>query len=284
MPHPQIETDTEQTSERIMATPSVAQIAADYERDGYVAGVPIISSAEAAEHRRRLEEAEEAFGSLHYRSKAHTILRSPLELVTHPRVLDIVEAMIGPNILLYNATYIIKEPHAPAHVSWHQDLTYWGLSHDDQVTLWLALSPATAESGCMRMVPGTHKQGRMDHEETEDDTNVLYQGQTVRGVEENSAVMCPLRPGEASFHHGWTLHASMPNVSDDRRIGLNVQYLATHVRQTKHDLDTAMLVRGVDEYENFETDHPAKSDLDPAAIAHQQMLEDRYKSIAGTAG
>ena len=135
----------------------------------------------------------------------------------------------------------------------------------------------------MRMVPGSHKHGRQEHDITEDDSNVLLQGQTVQGVSEQTAVMCPLAPGEASFHHGWTLHASMPNVSNDRRIGLNVQYLASHVRQTKHDLDTAMLVRGVDNYRNFEIDMPATSDLQPAAMARHVELEERYKAIAGTA-
>ena len=95
--------------------------------------------------------------------------------------------------------------------------------------------------------------------------------------------MCPLQPGQASFHHGWTLHASMPNLSDDRRIGLNVQYLATHVRQTKHDLDTAMLVRGEDDHLYFANDVPAKTDLDPLAIQRQEELENRYLEIAGTA-
>ena len=248
-----------------------------------MSAVRILSAEDAAAHRRAMEEAEAKIGPLHYRTKVHTILRSPLAIATMPEVLDIVEQLIGPDILLYNVTYIVKEAGTPSHVSWHQDLTYWGLSHDDQVTLWLALSPATAESGCMRMIPGSHLHGRLDHDVTEDADNVLLQGQTVQGVDEAGAVMCQLQPGEASFHHGWTLHASMPNSSPDRRIGLNIQYLATHVRQTKHDLDSAMLVRGTDRYNNFEPDIPAESDLDPAAIARQIALNDRYESIAGRA-
>ncbi len=253
-----------------------------YVEDGFVSGVEILTPEATARHRRAMEIAEARIGPLHYKSKVHTILRSPLEIATMPAVLDIVERLIGPDILLYNVTYIVKEAGAQSHVSWHQDLTYWGLSHDDQVSMWLALSPATAESGCMRMIPGSHTGGRVDHEATEDSANVLLQGQTVRGVDEDKAVMCPLQPGEASFHHGWTLHASMPNRSADRRIGLNVQYLAAHVRQTKHDLDTAMLVRGEDRHRNFETDVPAESDLDPAAVARQVELENRYREIAGT--
>ena len=190
--------------------------------------------------------------------------------------------MIGPNILLYNVTYIIKEAQAPSHVSWHQDLTYWGLSHDDQVSMWLALSPATAQSGCMRMIPGSHRMGKEEHVASEDDSNVLLQGQTVKSVDEDQSKLCPLRPGEATFHHGWTLHASMPNMSDDRRIGLNVQYLATHVRQTKHDGDSAMLARGEDTYHHFKTDTPATSDLDPKAMERQAELARMYIETAGS--
>ena len=257
--------------------------AKDYEANGYVSGIPILTEAEAAEHRRRLDDAEAAQGPLHYKAKLHTVMTSPLELATHPRVLDMVEALIGPDILLYDATYIIKEPQTPSHVSWHQDLTYWGLSSDAQVTLWLALSPATAISGCMRMIPGSHLSGKVEHETHDDDTNVLLQSQTVQGIDEARAVMCPLAPGEASFHHGWTLHASMPNTADDRRIGLNAQYVAPSVRQTKHDLDSAMLVRGEDRYGHFRTDQPAEGEFLPDAVARWEELDRLHLETQGSA-
>ena len=258
------------------------QIKHDYQRDGFVSPVRLLTDAQAARHRSRLESAESKFGNMHYKSKIHTILTSPMELVTMPSVLDVVEQMLGPDILLYNVTYIIKEANSPAHVSWHQDLTYWGLSYDDQVSMWLALSPATATSGCMRMIPGSHKEGVHTHETGSDETNVLLQSQTIKNVDEERAVMCPLQPGEASFHHGWTLHASMPNNSDDRRIGLNVQYLAAHVSQTKHNNDTAILVRGNDKYKHYQYDIPAKTDLDPIAVNRQAELEKMHIETAGS--
>jgi ectoine hydroxylase-related dioxygenase (phytanoyl-CoA dioxygenase family) len=260
----------------------IPALAETYNRDGYIGGVPILTAGEAARHRASMEAAEDQIGALHYRSKAHTILTSPLQLATDNSVLDIVESLIGPDILLYNVTYIIKEANAPSHVSWHQDLTYWGLSHDDQVSMWLALSVADDVSGCMRMLPGSHTHGRYGHETREDSANVLLQGQTVTGVDEEKALLCPLQPGEASFHHGWTLHASMPNRSHDRRIGLNVQYIAAHVKQTKHDRDTVMLVRGEDRYGHYGYDRPAEADLEPAALAHQRYLEDLHRETAGT--
>ena len=262
--------------------PMVSELAENFQKNGFVSGIRIMSSQEADAHRNRLEYAESQTGALHYKSKVHTILTSPLEIATNKKALDIVEAIIGPNILLFNVTFIIKEPQTESHVSWHQDLTFWGLSHDDQVSMWIALSDANAVSGCMRMIPGSHLIGRLNHYLTEDEDNVLLQGQTVDGVNESSSVHCPLKPGQASFHHGWTLHASMANKSDDRRIGLNVQYLAPHVKQTKHNLDTAMLVRGVDKYGHFGLDVGAKSDLDPTALLKQKELEELYRKTAGS--
>lgn len=258
-------------------------LATGYDRDGYITGVPLFSENEANQHRKSLEDLEASQGAIHYKAKLHTVMTSPLAMATHPRVLDVVEALIGPDILLYDSTFIIKEPHAPGFVSWHQDLTFWGLSDDAQVSMWLALSPATDLSGCMRMIPGSHKHGVYDHKTGDRGDNVLFQGQTVDGINEDEAVLCPLQPGEASFHHGWTLHASMPNRSDDRRIGLNVQYLAPHVRQTKHDHDSAMLVRGEDRYGHFKVDTPAAKDFDPAAVQRWHELDQLHIDTQGTA-
>lgn len=232
-----------------------------------------MGAAQAATHRERMECAEAAFGDLHYQAKVHTILRSPLELATHPRILEAVTALIGPNVLLWNAACIVKEPDSTNHVSWCQDLAYWGLDGDDQVSMWLALSPANEVSGCMRMVPGSHREGRRGHRPTADASNVLYQGQT--------AVACALRPGEAFFHHGWTLHASTPNRSNDRRIGFNAQYIATRMRQTQHSRDTALLVHGVDTFHHFDADIPASADLQPEALVRQRELDGQVRATMG---
>lgn len=256
-------------------------LAERFKRDGFLVGVPILDSKEAAGHRARMVAAEASFGHLHYQAKVYTILRSPLELATHARVLDVVKALIGPNVLLWNATYIVKEAQTPAFVSWHQDLAYWGLDGDDQVSMWLALSPARLENGCMRMVPGSHLSGHRGHRTTGDGDNVLYQGQTVEDVDESTAVACELDPGEASFHHGWTLHSSLPNRSNERRIGFNAQYIATHLRQTQHDRDTALLVCGVDDYGHFGKDTPAESDLEPDAVKRQRALDRMVRETMG---
>ena len=255
----------------------------EYNQNGFISPVRIISSEEAKKHRSILENTEKILGNMHYQSKIHTILKSAYELATHQNILDIVEKVIGPNILLHNTTYIIKEPQTPAFVSWHQDLTYWGFSHDDQISVWLALSNADGVNGGMYMIPKSHLEGKKKHKTINDENNVLFQNQWVEKFDENNKTLCSLKPGEASFHHGWTIHSSMPNKSNDRRIGFNIQYIATHVKQIKNDTDTAICVRGVDNYNNFGVDIPAISDeLNPATVSKQKELSKKYKSIVSS--
>ena len=250
-----------------------------YNRDGFISPIRFFPAEAADVHRKIMETAETSIGNLHYQAKVHTILQSPYELASHNSILDVVESLIGPDILIYNVEYIVKEPGTPSYVSWHQDLTYWGFDSDDQVSMWLALTPASEESGCMRMIPGSHTNGMKEHKKTEDENNVLFQGQTVDDVDEKDAVVCPLQPGEASFHHGWTLHASLPNRSNDRRIGLNVQYIKPSMQQLKHDGDSAVLVRGKDLYNHFLPDVPAETDLDPIAMEKFKTLNNIHQAI-----
>lgn len=254
-----------------------------YDNNGFVTSVAIIDEAEALKHRQQLERVEAEMGSMHYQFKVHTVMKSAFDLATHPKLLDIVESLLGPDILLYSTSFIIKEPHTETHVSWHQDLTYWGLSSDDQVSAWLALSPATTESGCMQMIPGSHKHGQYTHKTQEDQNNVLLSGQRIEDVNESDAQSLELKPGEASLHHGWTVHSSMPNRSDDRRIGLNIQYIAPHVKQLKAEDDSAILVRGSDNFGHFKKDQAAQQAFDREAWDTQQALRKKLIDIQGNA-
>lgn len=262
------------------------ELARDYRRDGFLAAVDVVDEDMAGEHRRRMEAAEAELGPLHYRDKIHTVMCAAAELITHPRLLDAVEDCIGPDILIYNSMYIVKEPGAGSYVAWHQDLTYWGLADDDaQVSAWLALSPATAESGCMRMIPGSHLDGRREHRTSadRDPDAVLFLGQRIEDVDEAGACHVPLAPGQASLHHGWTMHTSAPNRSADRRIGLNVQYVAPHNRQLEHDGATAWLVRGDDPHGHFVAELPSSVEIDRDAVgaqaAHQERITTTYQNL-----
>ncbi len=249
-----------------------------YQRDGFYSPLNLFNIDKAKIYRKYLEDAENKIGPLHYFTKTYTLMKWVYEIATNSILLNSVEELIGKNILLYNATFIIKEPRTKTHVSWHQDLTYWGFDDNEkQVSAWIALSNANEVSGCMQMIPGSHKKGFYDHKSTKDTNNVLSRGQTVDDVNLNKAVLCPLKPGEASLHHGLTLHASKQNNSNDRRIGLNFQYITPDLKQLKSNDDSAVCVRGTDNYNYYKKDIIAEQNFD--LKGHQRLIErtEHYK-------
>ena len=132
------------------------------------------------------------------------------------------------------------------------------------------------------LIPEAMARHRASMEAAEKKIGSLHlQGQTVWGIDQDKAILYPLQPREASFQQGRTPHASIPNRSNNRRIGLNVQYIASHVKQTKHDRDTVMLVRRDDWHNHYGYDRPAEADLEPAALEHQCYFEDLHRETAG---
>ncbi len=261
---------------------SEIQVAA-YERDGFLSPVRVMDEDEAAALRQMLEHSETVHGPMtgkHRSQKWHLLLRWLADLTRDPVILDPVESLLGPDILCWSTSVLIKEPRDGTHVSWHQDLQYWGLAPDDVLTAWLALSPATVESGCMRMIPGTHVGTHLPHDDTDDALNLLSRGQTISdGIDEADAAILPLHPGEISLFHGNLAHASAPNLSSERRIGIAIRYMAPHVRQTK-TADSAMLVRGRDTHGHFTLEAAPKADFTPAAKAeHDRIMQLRRTAL-----
>lgn len=251
----------------------MGHLKAEFEKNGFYSPVAVIDASLARDYRIILENVESKIELLNYRYKIHTALDFAYQIATNEKLLDKIETLIGPNILLYNTSFVIKEPRSKTHISWHQDLTYWGFNDEKQVAVWVALSDATEENGCMHMIPGSHKNGKIPHKATIDKHNLLHHGQTIEGISENDSVSLPLKAGEASLHHGWTMHTSYPNRSDDRRIGLTINYISTEMYQTQTDNDSAMLVRGVDQYNHFEIDQPPSQEFDESAWIKLQKKE-----------
>ena len=241
-----------------------------YRRDGYYAPVRVFGEEEAGAYRRALEAHEAKMGGPlqgNWRVKTHLLFTWVDRLVHDPRILDAVEDLVGPDILCWTTNFFIKEPRSPGFVSWHQDATYWGLEPQEVVTAWVALSHSNAESGCMRVIPGTHTVSHLPHVDTFHKDNLLTRGQEIAvDVDESKAASVPLRPGEISLHDIKLVHGSEPNRSADRRIGLAIRYIPAHVRLTKHR-DSALLVRGTDRYGHFDPEPRPRRDLDEAALA-----------------
>lgn len=265
-----------------------AQVA-QYRRDGFYFPVPVLSLAEALNLRQRLENFESGQGhGLQGTQRLKTNLLLPWvdRLIRAPQILDAVEDLIGPDILCWSAQFWTKEPKTVDYVSWHQDHQYWGLDSSEVVTAWIALSPATIESGCMRMQPGSHLV-QLPHRDLFEKTNMLSRGQTItEGIDEARAVNVILAPGEMSLHQVRIAHASASNRSDDRRIGISIRYMPPQTRQQLAEWDSAALVRGEDRYGHFVHEPSPEREFDPPCVEfHRKTLTNLvsflYKDAAG---
>lgn len=256
---------------------------AQFHDQGYYSPVPVMSAAEAAEYRAELEAFEATQGGSlqpHQRNKCHLLFKWIDDLIHDPRVVDPMEDILGPDILCWNTLFWIKEAGSPSFVSWHQDITYWGLADGTVITAWLALSPATEDSGCMRVMPGTHIGDILPHEDRYDEANMLTRGQEIAvEVDEAKAVTMALRPGEMSMHNVRLAHASGPNTSGDRRIGLSMHFIPTSARQAVGTWDSAALVRGSDAHAHFHHTPRVARDFDPQALAFHEKATAALREV-----
>jgi ectoine hydroxylase-related dioxygenase (phytanoyl-CoA dioxygenase family) len=223
-----------------------------------------------------MEDAEAA-GDLRIVAQTKFYLRFPWvhKMATHPALLDAVEDLIGPNIMLYHNTVWFKNGGDGAYVSFHQDNTYFGHDPCEVLTAWLAITPATIDNGCMQFLPGTQKLGQLDLKDPDiHGANMLTSGQTA-DFDPNSVDPFPveLRPGECSIHHAFLIHGSLPNNAPDRRMGITFIYHPPHLSQLGTCRTSALLVRGEDPYGKFEHEQaPVEDDMIGNIVRHEKAV------------
>ncbi len=232
-----------------------------YWRDGFLFPLPGLAPDAARAYRDTLEQMERDWLdaglpqplNTYKRINAHLVMPMVDEIARTPALLDLVEGILGPDIMVYSGEFFIKEPRTTQIVTMHQDLTYWGLGAiDGLVTVWVPLSPATRASGCMDFVASSHKNAILPHADSFDANNLLSRGQEVAvDVAEGDKTAIELQPGQISLHHGLTIHGSGPNTSDDRRIACVIRYIRPDMAQRVGEPDHAVLVRGEDRHSNF---------------------------------
>lgn len=248
-----------------------------YWDDGYLFPIPALDANEALVAREEFEALERDWLdaglpqplNTYKRINAHIVMPMAARIAFDPNILDVIEGVLGPDILIYSTEFFVKEPRTRQIVSMHQDLTYWGLGAiDGLVTAWIALSPATPQSGCMNFVQGSHKNAILPHADTFDENNLLSRGQEVKvdvAAEDMTAI--EIHPGQMSLHHGLMIHGSGPNTSNDRRIACVVRYMRPDIAQQVGSKDYAMLARGEDRFGNFTHISPPTENFAPEALA-----------------
>lgn len=262
-----------------------------YEQEGVLFPLEVLSAAEVLKFRSAFEQMESRLGTPLkpiQLAQSHLFLRWAYELVTHPSVLDIVEDIIGPDILVHSTTIFPKYPRDESYVSWHQDGYYWQLDKPSLASAWIALTDSNIENGCLRVVPGTHT-SRIEHVSRPAKENLLTTGLEVAvDVDESTVSDIILRAGEMSLHHVNMVHGSNPNHSDTRRIGFAVRYVAPHVKQARPHHDV-LLARGHDDSRHFTIGQPPPPDNSPdesleAFVKFRRLEVEKALRNAGEAG
>lgn len=255
-----------------------------FRSNGYLSPIDALTTAEAAACRARIEDYEAKSGeevNKRLKIKAHLAFPWICRLARHPAIVSAVRSLVGPDVLLFGCSAFAKNARDPRFVSWHQDSAYYGLDPHEEVTVWLALSRANSESGCVRVLPRSHLGPDLEHEETYAADNLLARGQSLRGIDDSLAVEMPLEPGQFSMHHERTAHDSRPNRSDDRRIGLAFFYIPAHARSTLARR-SAMLVSGEDRYGYWDRDPEPREDLDSVSMAALDAVWAKYRDDSAT--
>ena len=226
-----------------------------YKNKGYISPINALSPSEAKEIRDEIEKIEKDWpGALEGINRNYVHLISPIfnKVCLNTNILDAVETVIGKNILICGTTLFVKNPNEKGFVSFHQDAKYIGLEPHNWVTVWLAVTDANEHNGCMRMLPGSHKENLKIHEQKFDENNLLTRGQTITNVSLDETDPIILKAGQVSLHHPLVIHGSGLNQSNDRRIGFVIQsYIGTNVDQVIGKM-YVQRARGDDNYKYHE--------------------------------
>ena len=145
-----------------------------------------------------------------------------LDLVKDTRLLDMVEALLGPNLMVYYSQLMMKAPRQGFSAPWHQDFAFFPHSRADILACTVAIDDATLENGCIRVVPASHKLGLINHYDSAGVFTGIVQDHS--RFDERTEVALPARAGSVIFWHSLTLHASHPNRTEKQRRALVIEY------------------------------------------------------------
>jgi len=219
-----------------------------FNQDGYLMPFQVFTSAEIRDLRGYFDDLLAQYtaeGKDSYSiSSAHLRHGRVWDVLTHPRIVEIVSDLLGPSVIAWGSHFFCKMPGDGKTVSWHQDASYWPLTPSKAVTVWLAIDDADRGNACMKFIPKTHTLGHLTWQLSEtDESNVL--NQTVPGAEHfGEPVYVELVAGQASVHSDLLLHGSEANTSTRRRCGLTLRYTPGEVQAFLGWADKGIVVAG----------------------------------------
>ena len=257
------------------------QQVSDFDRDGCAFPFRVLSTEQAAHYRHCLEQHEAIAGKPlqgNWRHKTHLLFTWADRLVHHPKILDAVENLIGPDILCWGTSLRAKAADGKTFAGWHQDTAYAEVK-PIVVIVALALSPSRAENGCIRAIPGSHRGPLLPHKEAFKTDSLLSREQYIDSdFDRSAAVDLALESGEIALFNNAIVHGSNPNFGADRRILFLIEMVPTRAWQ-QAPRESAALVRGSDAYGNFDVDPPPRREMGAAELAAWQRAVEIQASV-----
>src|SRR5437588_2415327 len=216
-----------------------------YKEDGVLFPVPVVPPSQLKGFQEGFQELELRGGGVQqYTAAPHIFFPWAWDLATLPWLLDAAQDLIGPELIIDSTLLLCKYPRDPAFAPWHQDGVHSGWYKTPSVSAWIALADATPKNGCMQVIPGSHRSGRVAHTEVAREDSLFGSGAEIEvQVDEAQALCVTLAAGEASFHHTNIVHGSPPNRSDQKRISLIVRFVTPLFRE-RHSTFPAVRARG----------------------------------------
>jgi non-heme Fe2+,alpha-ketoglutarate-dependent halogenase len=219
-------------------------------RDGVVPSLPLWPEDHARAWRDALHAVEAACGGAAWTHRTltpwddsdHPFLRWGLAIGRHPALVDAAASVLGPDLLLRNVDVFSKPPGEPEGIAWHVDARTDAPDLDGMVSVWVALTPATAETGAVAYARGSHRfdltrRGPSRHD-------LVLDRATCALLDPAQTVLACGPPGTASLHHLGIAHRSGPNRSTARRLAVVARYLAPEVSPETAGCGRALRVRG----------------------------------------
>jgi ectoine hydroxylase-related dioxygenase (phytanoyl-CoA dioxygenase family) len=201
-----------------------------FAEEGYCFFANVFDADEVAAMQHSLQVAARAgfLKGANYYGEPHSKEAFWLEVCSQPRLLDAVEAVLGPNLILVYSSMFIKMPGDGLSVGWHQDNNYWPSVHGtDVATVWLALDDTDASNAALQIIPGSHRGYRDLDTVSANEKEMLGRKVEVAPEVEATAVMMEMRAGSVSIHDSYILHGSQANKSERRRAGYTIRYCST---------------------------------------------------------
>lgn len=227
-----------------------------YREQGYIIGLPRVFEPQELPGLRagydalvKLLKPEEDTRDIR---EWHEHSRWLYDLCVDPRILDLVEGILGPDIFFWGSNFFAKPPRSTATVGWHQDAYYWDLKPHNTVTVWIAFTDVDEANGAMQVIPASHRSGIIQHTNSADPNSVLHLQLEHGRFNVADAVSLKLHAGEISIHDDNLIHGSPANLSNRWRIGLTIRYSGTNVKFTGawDSRFRSYLVRGTDTFQH----------------------------------